>query len=169
VASLLALTLIVVAFAAAARRRTGVLPLVAVVLPFVFAFAQLVAVDWLEYSHSGALSGLQGRYFYLALVGLAPLVSLGAAAAWPGGADRWLPGLVLLGAVALHAKTVTAVLATHWNGAHDGLRAAAASATAWSALPAVLVRGTWLAAAALAAALAILLALAAARRSDFSD
>jgi hypothetical protein len=169
VASLLALGLIVVAFAVAARRRTGLLPLVTVVLPFVIAFAQLVAVDWLEYSHSGALSGLQGRYFYLALVGLAPLVALGGGALLQAPAHRWLPLAVLFGALALHTRTVVAVLATHWNGAQDGLRAAAASATAWSALPALLVRGTWLGAAALAALVAALLVRAAASSPEISD
>lgn len=158
VATLTALVLIVVACVLAARRRTGVLPLVAIALPFVFVFTQLVAVDWLEFSHSGALSGLQGRYFYLALVGLAALVALGAGAL-AGRHGRWLPLVLLAGATALHVRTIVTLLGNHWYGARDGLRAAAASATAWSALPAALVRGTWLAAVLLAALVGVLLAL----------
>lgn len=157
VATVVALTLIVVAFAAAARRRTGVLPVVAVLLPFAFAFAQLIAVDWLEYSHSGVASGLQGRYFYLGLVGIAALVALGAGALL-GRRDRWLPLLLLAAAIVMHARTIDTVLGNHWYGARDGLRAAANSATAWSALPTALTRSTWLATLLLVAAIGVLIA-----------
>lgn len=159
-ASAIALLLIVVAFAVATRRRTGVLPLVAVALPFAFAFAQLVTVDWLEYSHSGALSGLQGRYFFLAVVGLAPLVALGGGGVLGGRRDRWLPLAMMLGAAAMHTRTIIAILGNHWNGAADGLRAAAASATAWSALPAAMVRGTWLTVVLVTCAVGVLLVVA---------
>ena len=156
VATLTVLLLIAAAFFAAARRG-GVLPLAAVALPFAATLAQLVAVDWLEYSRSGALSGLQGRYFYLALVGLATLVALGAGAL-ARGRDRWLPLAVLGCAALLHARTIRTVLEAHWYGASAGLRAAADNATAWSALPTTLVRGTWLAAVLLAGAVGVLLA-----------
>jgi 4-amino-4-deoxy-L-arabinose transferase-like glycosyltransferase len=134
VATVVTLLLIVAAFVAAVRRRHALLPLVAIALPFGFAFAQLIAVDWLEFAHSGAPSGLQGRYFFLALVGIAVLFALGAAAI-AGRHTRWLPVLVLAGAAALHTRTVVTVLGNHWNGSVDGLRAALDAATAWSALP----------------------------------
>ncbi|MDQ1710389.1 MAG: hypothetical protein QOG49_1774 [Frankiaceae bacterium] len=153
VASVVALALIAVAFWTA--RRRGVLPLIAVSLPFAAAFAQLVVVDWLEFSHSGAPSGLQGRYFYLALVAVAALVALGAGALLPRH-DRWLPLAMLACAAVLHARTIMTILDTHWGGAADGLRVAAANATAWSALPAGLVRLTWLCAAVLAVAVGVL-------------
>ena len=156
VATIVVLLLILVAFVAAARRRSGVLALAAVSLPFAFTLAQLVAVDWLEYSHSRALSGLQGRYFYLALVGLAAAVALGASAV-ARRHDRWIALLLLCGACALHARTIVTVLGNHWYGARDGLRAAADNAAAWSALPTALTRLTWLAAMALVVASGVLL------------
>jgi hypothetical protein len=168
VATVVTLALVAAAVAFAVRRRAGVLPLVAVLLPFVFALAQLLAVDWLEYSHSGALSGLQGRYFFLAAVGLAALVALGAGEITAGRAHRWLPLAVLCGAAALHARTIVTVLGYHWNGAQDGLRAAATGATAWSALPAIVVRCTWLGAVALTLVVGLVVAFRDTESADIS-
>ncbi|MEO6712663.1 MAG: phospholipid carrier-dependent glycosyltransferase [Mycobacteriales bacterium] len=161
VASVVTLTLIALALIVAARRRQ-LLPLLAIGIPFALSFAQLVAVDWLEYAHSGVPSGLQGRYFYLALVGVAVLVALGAGGL-AGRHDRWLPLALLTVAALLHARTIVTILGNHWNGARLGVRAAAANATAWSALPSSLVRGTWLGALVLAGAVGVLL-LSSARR-----
>jgi hypothetical protein len=145
-ATLLAILLAIVGVATFARRSVlGIGPIVAISLPFVAALAQLLVVDWIEFSHNGAASGLQGRYLYLGLVGIASLVAMGAGVVGRR-IQRWLPLAVLaLGAV-LHLRTIEAVLGYHWRGDTDGIRAALDSAAAWSALPTAVTRATWAAA-----------------------
>ncbi len=157
VATLLTLALVVVAVIACARRRTiGLGPVVAISVPFAAALAQLLVVDWIEFSHNGAASGLQGRYLYLGLVGLGVLFGIGAGVVG-GRIQRWLPLVVLALAAVVHIRTIEAVLGYHWRGDADGIRAALDSAAAWSALPTALTRATW--AAAVLLALAVVAAL----------
>lgn len=154
IATVVVLTAAVVALVAAARQRRFLVLAAAVAAPFAALVLQVFAVTWREYARSGVPErGLQGRYFFPGVVGLAALAGIGAARLIKPSAQRWLPIGVLAGALLLHTRAVGSVLSWHWNGAADGAATALRSAAAWAPWPAALVTLGWLAA--IGAALAV--------------
>jgi small subunit ribosomal protein S36 len=153
IASILVLTAVVVALIVAARQRRFLMFAAAVAAPFAALVLQVFAVTWREYARSGVPErGLQGRYFFPGVVGLAALAAIGAAAVL-GTRERWLPLAVLAGGALMHARAINSVLSWHWNGAADGSFTALGNAAAWAPWPAALVTLEWLAA--VAACLAV--------------
>jgi hypothetical protein len=149
----LVLTAAVIALVVAARQRRLLVFAAAVAAPFVALVLQVFAVTWREYARSGVPErGLQGRYFFPGVVGLAALAAIGAAAVLKPAAQRWLPVGLLAGGVLLHARAIHSVLSWHWNGAADGSFAALGSAAAWAPWPAALVILEWLVAVAVCVA-----------------
>ncbi|MEO6712664.1 MAG: glycosyltransferase family 39 protein [Mycobacteriales bacterium] len=147
VATVVVLTAALIALIVAARQRRFLIVVAAVAAPFAALVLQLLIVTWREYSRSGVPQrGLQGRYFFPGVVGLAALAGIGAAALLKPAAQRWLPVGVLAGAVLLHARAITSVLSWHWNGAADGAGSALGAAAAWAPWPAAMVVLGWLAA-----------------------
>lgn len=145
-ASILLLAAAVAALVVAARQRRLLVLAAAIAAPFAALVLQVLAVTWREYARSGVPErGLQGRYFFPGIVGLAALAAIGAAAVLPPRHQRWLPVAVLAGAAALHTRAITSVLSWHWNGAADGAFTALRSAAAWAPWPAALVTAEWLA------------------------
>ena len=147
VATILVLTAAVAGLVVAARQRRFLAFAAAVAAPFAALVLQLFIVTWREYSHSGVPErGLQGRYFFAGVVGLAALAGIGATAVIPARYQRLLPFAILAGAVAIHARSITSVLSWHWNGAADGAWTALRSAAAWAPWPAAMVALGWVAA-----------------------
>lgn len=155
IATIIVLTAALIALIVAARHKRFLVLAAAVAAPFVALVLQLLIVTWLEFARSGVPErGLQGRYFFAGMVGLAALAGMGAAGVLTTGtARRWLPIGVLVGAAGLHARAVTSVLSWHWNGAADGAFTALRSAAAWAPWPAALVALEWLATLAVAVAI----------------
>lgn len=146
VATTLLLAAAVVALVVAARKRRFLPYCAAVAAPFVALLLQLFIVTWREYSHSGVPErGLQGRYFFAGIIGLAALAGIGAASVLTPRYERWLPLAILAGAVAIHFRSIGSVLSWHWNGGADGASTALGSAAAWAPWPAALVILGWLA------------------------
>jgi hypothetical protein len=153
VATVLLLGAALVALAVAARERRFLLYCAAVAAPFSALVLQLFAVTWREYARSGAPErGLQGRYFFPGVVGLAALAAIGAGALLRR-QQRWLPLGVLAGAALMHGRAIDSVLHWHWHGGADGSFTALRSAAVWAPWPAALVVIGWLAAALLAIAI----------------
>lgn len=104
--------------------------------PAVAIGAIVVYGGWGYYTQTGLALGLQGRYLYPGLVGLAVLAGAGLGTL-PVRVGRWAPLAVLAAAVALHATTVATVLADVYQaGTGISLGRAAGAVAAWSPWPA---------------------------------
>jgi len=150
------LALVVVALAVTAGRRL----LVAVaLLPFAGTLALVALGSYVNYQAYDRFIGVQGRYLYPALVGLAVAAAV-ALSRLLGPARRILPLLVLGLAALVQYLAAEALLETYWT-TPEALAEGFVSLEAWSPLPSVVVRALWvatvLAGAATAAAAARLL------------
>lgn len=91
------------------RARPWRAELVVLSLPACAILAIVAYGGWGYYVDTGRALGLQGRYLFPALTGLAVVVAAGVAAL-PRPAARWVPAGVLLGGAALHGAAVAAIL-----------------------------------------------------------
>lgn len=143
--------------AALARRPPGsaLSDLLAAAAPLAGIAAIVAYGGWNYYANTGYALGLQGRYLFPGLAGLAVLVGSGVAAL-PRGLARWGPVGLLVAAAAMEAVAVGTVLREVYQaGGAIGWGDAVRAVVAWSPWsPAVLAAGL--------VALAVLLAVAAA-------
>jgi small subunit ribosomal protein S36 len=96
------------------------------------AIAAMVAVGAFQgYLRTGFDEGLQGRYLFPGLVGLAVVFGVG----W--GRFRWGPPAVLAAALVMQATAAVTILGFYWGG--DSLVAEARSMVAWSPWPAAVL------------------------------
>ncbi len=113
-ATVLALVLVIVAIVGV---RTHRLTLAVAVGPIVLVGGALLLNGWSAYSRTGQPAGLQGRYLYLGVVGVAVAVSvgvdrlLGARRRWDGAA----PLVACLLALSMLALGFRAVLEYYWS------------------------------------------------------
>lgn len=117
-----------------APSRRGWADLAVLLLP-VAAVTGIVAYGaWDWYTDTGQVSGIHGRYLFLAVVGPAAVAGLG----WAALAGRWarlVPLLVLLGAAALQLTAADAVLRYFWGPVHFDRAGSALAMWAWSPWP----------------------------------
>jgi|GEM_PF-3442411 len=123
IASLLAIALIVKGFFASAtsRRQVTVIDLGIVLLPTILVVVPLLFHGWSDYSRTGQLIGIQGRYLYPGFVGLVVVAAVGAdlvIAMLPPIAARMLPLLTWVLAVAIEVTAVDIVCTKLWL--HNG-------------------------------------------------
>ncbi|WHP18343.1 DUF2142 domain-containing protein [Cellulomonas sp. ES6] len=144
-----------------AGRADGLL----LVTPFVLNVAVLVESTWGLYLATGVPRGLQGRYLFTSVAGLAVAAALGLGVLVRGRARRWLPLAVGAGALAFTASAMLKALEFHWAG--DSLLDRIASLGAWSPLVAP-VTGAILVAVPVCS-IALLVALARPGRTDTGD
>ena len=103
-----------------------------------------------SYRRTGGSAGLQGRYWFGALVPLSVLVVLGAAAALPR-ARRWLPATLLAVGVVLHGLSASTILGYYWGPSGAPLDDRLRAVIAWAPVSGtVIVIGAALGLAALA-------------------
>lgn len=127
----------VAVIAAFALRRSGAPPrrqLALLLVPLAGTLGIVAVGAWGYYAESSLTPGLQGRYLYAGVVGLAVVVACGLGRL-VGGRDRRL-GLAVLGAAAVLQVVAVLVIATRWYGI-PGVRSPAATLAgflAWSPL-----------------------------------
>lgn len=135
-AALVLAAAVVIAFV---RRRDGGpsrTELVVLSLPTCAILGIVAYGGWGYYVATGRALGLQGRYLFPALTGLAVVAAAGVSTL-PLRARRWAPGGVLFAAGVLHAAAVLAVLrGVYGAGWVVPWREAAAAVLAWSPWPA---------------------------------
>jgi len=155
-------TVLVTAAAAAAvlRRRTdgaARTDLLAMSFPVVAVTGIVAYGGWGYYAETSFALGLQGRYLYPGIAGLAVLVGAGATAL-PGRAGRWAPLALLAAAAAMHSVGASAVLRNVYAaGSALSWEQAAAAVIAWSPWSPVVVVSGLVGLAALLVAAALLL------------
>ena len=130
IASVLAATLMLLAFLSrtagrrgAGRQPTGatVIDLGMLLLPTVLVVVPLLFHGWSDYSRTGQLIGIQGRYLYPGFVGLVAVAAVGGdflATAAPRWVERMLPLLACVLAIAIEATAFYIVLTKMWM--HNG-------------------------------------------------
>jgi small subunit ribosomal protein S36 len=132
--SLAMVTGIVLAVVRAPGRRASTL---ALLLPFAGLACILLPGTLLTYLQTGVLRGMQGRYFFPALVALAVLVALGYRGDAPPKSTEWFVGLVTwLVAACVHAIAVAAILRHYWGApSRDAWSASIHALLAWAPWP----------------------------------
>lgn len=116
-----------------ARHRRWELCVLLAPIPLLLAI--VLPGAWTVYSTSGGPGGLQGRYLYGGVTGLAAVVAVGAVAGLPRTWSRWVAPALLSLAGALQV-TGAFVALRHWYGPADGtLSEAWRGLMAWSPLP----------------------------------
>jgi hypothetical protein len=129
IASILAAALILLAFVscmagrrgAGAVRRVTVIDLGMLLLPTVLVVVPLLYHGWSDYSRTGQLIGIQGRYLYPGFVGLVAVAAVGGdliATAAPKWVERLLPLLACVLAIAIEITAFYVVLTKLWM--HNG-------------------------------------------------
>jgi small subunit ribosomal protein S36 len=129
IASILAAALMLLAFlsrmagrrGAGAVRRVTVIDLGMLLLPTVLVVVPLLYHSWSDYSRTGQLIGIQGRYLYPGFVGLVAVAAVGGdfiATAAPKWVERLLPLLACLLAIAIEVTAFYVVLTKLWL--HNG-------------------------------------------------
>jgi small subunit ribosomal protein S36 len=123
IASVVAVALLVTGFfaAAATTRRARVIDLGVVLLPTILVVVPLLLHGWADYSRTGQLIGIQGRYLYPGFVGLVAIAAVGAdllVGVLPPIAARLLPLLACVLALAIEVSAVDIVCTKLWF--HNG-------------------------------------------------
>jgi small subunit ribosomal protein S36 len=129
IASILAVALILLALVscmagrrgAGAVRRVTIIDLGMLLLPTVLVVVPLLYHGWSDYSRTGQLIGIQGRYLYPGFVGLVAVAAVGGdfiAGAAPKWVERLLPLLACVLAIAIEATAFYVVLTKMWL--HNG-------------------------------------------------
>jgi len=129
----------VVALAAGCLRRDDVAGTArATRLLLVAPFLVLVSAQFTNslraYLDTGRMAGLQGRYWFGAIAGLAVVISLGLANL-AGRWRRYLPLAMLGGVVAMQAVAMVAILRFYWGAPGSGLGDRLRAVVAWAPLP----------------------------------
>lgn len=102
--------------------------------PFVFLVAAQFSSSLQHYLDTGRLAGLQGRYWFGAIAGLAVVVSLGLANLLRR-ALRFLPLVVLGSVVAMQVAAMAAILGFYWGEPGSAIAARLRAVVAWAPLP----------------------------------
>jgi small subunit ribosomal protein S36 len=129
IASILAIALMLLAFVscmagrrgAGAVRQVTVIDLAMLLLPTVLVVVPLLYHGWSDYSRTGQLIGIQGRYLYPGFVGLVAVAAVGGdfiATVAPKWVERLLPLLACVLAIAIEATAFYVVLTKMWL--HNG-------------------------------------------------
>jgi hypothetical protein len=123
IASVVAGALLVTGFfaAAATTRRVRVVDLGIVLLPTILVVVPLLFHGWADYSRTGQLIGIQGRYLYPGFVGLVAIAAVGAdllVGLLPPIASRLLPLVACVLALAIEVTAVDIVCTKLWF--HNG-------------------------------------------------
>lgn len=135
----LTLAVLVVVGVALVRTRRDRPVLAVLLLPLLLSSVVLGLTSWLHFRRTGVVAAIQARYVYSGVTGLAVVVAVGLTALAERG-RRWLPLGVLVGALALQATAIHAVLIGLWvppgSAAGTGRYLAAGRAVAgWSPWP----------------------------------
>jgi hypothetical protein len=112
------------------------------VLPSALCYVVLVLEVWGIYRKTGLLTGIQGRYVYVGVIGLLVVATLVAGALLRPAMQRWLP--LALGVLALGATIVSVARAAsyHWGDERwASIPGAMEAMIAWSPLPGGVVVG----------------------------
>ncbi|WP_132998977.1 glycosyltransferase family 39 protein [Luteimonas arsenica] len=126
------ITLLLVRRRSFAGRRADALLLVG---PFLLGLLVLLDSTWGLFARTGIPAGIQGRYLYFAIAGVAAGLALAFAASLPARMRGWLP-VVLWAAFALFAGTAMAkVLGAHWGAAGASLGVRWEAWLAWAPAP----------------------------------
>jgi len=123
IASILVGALFVKGFfaAAATTRRVNVVDLGIVLLPTILVIVPLFFHAWADYTRTGQLIGVQGRYLYPGFVGLVAIAAVGVdllVGLLPPVAERLLPLLACVLALAIEVAAVDIVCTKLWL--HNG-------------------------------------------------
>lgn len=151
------LALVGAALVLAARQR---LVVAVALLPFAGTLALVALGSYVNYQAYDRFVGVQGRYLYPTLVGLAVAAAL-ALTRLAGPARRAVPLLVLGLAGLMQYLAAEAVLETYWTPPENvfDLAAGFVALEAWSPLPSLLVRALWAATVLVGLATAVVAAL----------
>lgn len=118
------------------RDREGLRgPIVVLLLPTVMLLAIVAVLGWRAYLLSGKTPGLQGRYLFAGLVGLAVAVGQGLTAAFRS-RGRATPIVLLVGAVAMHVLAFRAIAPLYWGDTTASLTERLGALAAWAPWPA---------------------------------
>lgn len=129
--ALLCLTALLVLFRARSFAMTRA-DVVLLLLPFAGTYAAIIAGTWPLYLQTGLRLGLQGRYLYTGLVGIALVVLLGLTAGMAV-RRRWIVlAIVAGGGGAFTALSLYKVAGFHWAARDSTLPEALAALRAWS-------------------------------------
>ncbi len=109
------------------RTTIGVL-----LIPMVVALLLVIWQAYRFWQHNGRLLGVQGRYLFVGVIGLAAALGLGVAAL-PRAVRRWAPIAFVAGAVYMQWQLIMRVIDVWWRPPHGTLR------QAWGALSAYAV------------------------------
>jgi 4-amino-4-deoxy-L-arabinose transferase-like glycosyltransferase len=93
----------------------GRLDLAVLLLPIVLILPVVVYGAWSAYADTGIPSGIQGRYLFAGLVGVAVVVAAGYGSML-GRLLPWLPALALVAAARMNAGAANTILARYWGG-----------------------------------------------------
>ncbi len=88
-----------------------------------------------NYLRGGYLAGLQGRYLFAFVAGLAAMLAVGLVGALPARTRRWAPLLALAAVLGMQAVGVLTALHGFWWPDGEGLRRALAIQSAWAPFP----------------------------------
>lgn len=129
----------VVALAAGCVRRdrvagTTLSTRLLLVAPFLVLVSAQFANSLRAYLDTGHMAGLQGRYWFGAIAGLAVVISLGLANL-TGRWRRYVPLAMLGGVVAMQAAAMLAILRFYWGPPGSGLGDRLRAVVAWAPLP----------------------------------
>lgn len=118
------------------RRRWYAMTLACLLVPFVAVVLSVGANQWSEYSYHGRFFGLQGRYLFGGVFGVAIVAAEGMHRAWRRGSGR-LPAFVLVAAVLFQVYALALVVGAFWQPVAGGaLLGRMRTVLVWSPWPA---------------------------------
>jgi 4-amino-4-deoxy-L-arabinose transferase-like glycosyltransferase len=106
--------------------------------PLLLLMGIQLALSLRAYVNRGLLAGMQGRYWFGALVGIGILIALGVGGLRRSWA-RWLPAGTLAAAAAMQAVGITTMLDHYWGGPQASLGDRLRAVVAWAPLPGELI------------------------------
>ena len=134
IATIVVLTTLVVTFVLpASKRLLARSDAVFLLLPAVLMAPIAVNAAWSVYANTGLTAGIQGRYLFLAIVGIAAVLG-GTWAALRDTAARW----VLAAAAVMQVAALLTVLSTYYGAEDAGSAGRVGAWLAWAPLPAAI-------------------------------
>ncbi len=135
VAVIIGTAIVLVGATVALVRRRPRLPVVAMLTPFVAAFAVTAQVTWGFYTDYGRpIPGVQGRYLFVGLVGLVAVLGV-AVDMLPARIVTRVPVLLAVGAFAMHGAATSMIVRHFWGGEPEAWHARLNDLLAWSPVP----------------------------------
>jgi len=126
-------TLVVTFVLPASKRLLARSDAVFLLLPAVLMAPIAVNAAWSVYANTGLTAGIQGRYLFLAIVGIAAVLG-GTWAALRDTAARW----VLAAAAVMQVAALLTVLSTYYGAEDAGSAGRVGAWLAWAPLPAAI-------------------------------